>query len=384
MAEPVTDTSRNQIAVLADDTAARLAHIWQKFLGVESIGHDQNYFDLGGDSSLAVQMFAEIEKTFGVKLPLATLYDAPTIEELAHIVRGEASASGWSPLVAIQPMGARPPIFCMHPHGGNVLVYRDLSRHLGPDQPFYGLQCQGLDGDLRPLKTIQAMATLYVKEIQKVQPHGPYFLGGYCMGGTIAFEVAQQLHAKGEETALLTLFDTIECSSFQLPSFWAQSYYNGQRLLFHVANFLSLDSEGRNRFLRDKMRTLRSRATVWGGTLLWRIRRNSSGDRSESWVLGQIWQANFQACLDYVPQPYSGTFTEFRPARQYRMFTGPDMKWDRFARGKQEVVVLPVNAPAMLIEPFVKDLAIEVRRRMDTVMKTPATSQSQESLAKSL
>src|ERR1022692_1664380 len=170
----------SEVTTPEDDTAKQLSHIWQEQLGVGAIGLDQNFFDLGGDSSLAVRMFSEIEKIFGVKLPLATLYEAPTIEELARVLRGEVSASGWSPLVAIQPEGSRPPLFCFHGAGGNVLIYRDLSRHLGLDQPFYGLQAQGLDGSRPPLTTIEEMAALYVKEIRRSQPHGPYFLGGYC------------------------------------------------------------------------------------------------------------------------------------------------------------------------------------------------------------
>jgi phthiocerol/phenolphthiocerol synthesis type-I polyketide synthase E len=380
----VTDSLTDHTALAGDDTAEQLTRIWQEILSVGPISLDQNYFDLGGDSSLAVQMFAQIEKTFKIKLPLATLYEAPTIEELARVVRNEAPNSRWSPLVAIQPKGSRPALFCMHPHGGNVLVYRDLSRHLGSDQPFYGLQCQGLDGDQSPLKTIEDMAALYVKEIRRVKPHGPYFLGGYCMGGTVAFEIAQQLRAAGEVIALLALFDTIECSSFRPPSFWTQSYYNGQRLMFHIANFLCLDSEGRGRFFRDKARTMRSRITVWGNALLGKLGNTSTAPKSESWVLGQIWQANFQACLDYVPQPYSGTLTDFRPARQYRIFNRPDLRWDRFARGKQEVVVLPVNAPAMLIDPFVKDLAIALRKRIDTAMSNCDANSSRETEVKTL
>src|ERR1700683_3827559 len=142
-AEPVPDPTINQIAASEDDTTRQLTRIWQEVLGVGSIGLDQNYFDLGGDSSLAVHLFAQIERVFNVKLPLATLFEAPTIEELAKILRLEASPSGWSPLVAIQPAGSRPIFFCMHGAGGNILIYRDLARRLGTDQPFYGLQALG-------------------------------------------------------------------------------------------------------------------------------------------------------------------------------------------------------------------------------------------------
>ena len=382
MAEP-TDSARVQIAVLEDDTATRLTHIWQTFLGVESIGLDQNYFDLGGDSSLAVQMFAEIEKTFQIKLPLATLYEAPTIEELARVLCDQSSVSGWSPLVAIQAAGTRPPLFCMHPHGGNVLIYRDLSRHLGSDQPFYGLQCQALDGTKPPLTQIADMAAMYVKEIRRVQPQGPYFVGGYCMGGAIAYEVAQQLQADGESIALLALFDTLDCSTLQLPSFWESLYYNGQRLLFHTTNLLSLDSAGKAKFCRDKIRTLRHRAVVYGDLLLARLSNDSRSHSSATHVLGNIWQANFDAYLYYVPKPYPGAITDFRPAKQYRMFNKPNTKWERLALGGQEVVVLPVNPPAMLLDPFVEHLAVALRQSIDAAIRRRESGSSRETVVKS-
>jgi len=364
----LTDALITAIPAAGDNTTRQVARIWEELLGVPSIGFDENYFDLGGDSSLAVQLFAQIEKVFRVKLPLATLFEAPTIEELARILRPETARSGWSSLVTIQPAGSRPPLFCMHPHGGNVLIYRDLSRYLGSDQPFYGLQSQGLDGRCPPLTRIEDMAAQYVKEIRTVQPHGPYFLGGYCLGGAIAFEVAQQLRAKGEQIALLALFDTMNCSKLRPPSIWDETYQICQRSAFHVANFLSLDSESKAHFFSEKVNALRSRLPVWGSMLLSRFPINSRETVSESRVLGEIWQANERAYLNYIPQPYPGKVTDFRPLKQYRGLHNPDLKWDRLAEGGQEVVVLPVNAPSMLFEPFVKHLAAALRRSMDDVL----------------
>src|SRR5437879_3416681 len=157
--EEVADPIAFPVAVAGDDTTAQLTRIWQELLGVEPIAIDQNYFDLGGDSILAVQLFAHIQKVFQIKLPVATLFEAPTIEELARILRREtAPASGWSPLVAIQPAGSRLPFFCVHGAGVNVLFYRDLSRHLGSDQPFYVLQAQALVWSSQLLSKIEDMA----------------------------------------------------------------------------------------------------------------------------------------------------------------------------------------------------------------------------------
>lgn len=352
----------------SDVVAEQIRNIWQQVLGLESIEAGQNYFDLGGDSSLAVQMFARIEEVFGVKLPLATLYDAPTVEELAAILRGEVETSGWSPLISIQPNGSRPPFFCFHGAGGTVLTYRDLSLRLGPDQPFYGLQSQGMDGTCAPLTTIKEMAASYVKEIRRVQPHGPYYLGGYCMGGTVAYEAAQQIQSQGEPVALLALFDTMNWNLIPL-NLWSKGSYNLQRLMFHAASFLSLDMSGKNRLLKEKMEVLRNRIPVWRGILLAKLGKKPTQAASDSIVLGKIWQTNDRASWTYLPQPFEGTILDVRPMKQYRVFNKPGLKWENLAKDGVEVVVLPVYPSNMLLEPFVEQLAGVLRKSMDNAMR---------------
>ena len=369
MAEPVAELASAPISNVQDTTTRELVRIWQKLLGVESIGVDQNYFDLGGDSVLAVHLFAEIEKVFKVKLPLATLFEAPTIQDLAEILRNEAPSDGWSPLVTIQDSGSRPPFFCVHGAGGNVLIYRELSQNLGSDQPFYGLQSQGLDGANPPLTKIEDMAALYKKAIRRRQPHGPYLLGGYCGGGLIAFEIAQQLRSEGEEIALLALLDTMNFSRISPFSIGSRVYYSCERVWFHAANFMRLDFKGKVSFFREKIQVLRNRLPVWWGMLLGKFQRNSKSTRSESRVLGNIWQANDLACQKYVPKPFPGVVTDFRPLKQYRAFDKPDAKWDRLALQGQTVVVLPVYPAGMLLEPFVKHLADALRKAVDGTMR---------------
>jgi phthiocerol/phenolphthiocerol synthesis type-I polyketide synthase E len=345
----------------------QLAHIWQHVLGVDSIGLDQNFFDLGGDSSLAVQMFAEIERAFGVKLPLATLYEASTISELAAILFSQASKSRWSPLVAIQPNGSRPAFFCMHGAGGNVLNYRDLSRHLGGDQPFYGLQSQGLDGNCALLTKVEEMAELYLREIRRVQPHGPYFLGGYCMGGTVAYEVAQQLISQGERVAVLALFDTMNW--YKIPrNVWTRGAHTFQQWMFHFAAFLSLDLSGKARFLREKMAVLRSRIPVWRGAVLSWFGKSSSVATSDDLLLANIWKVNDRASWTYIPTPYAGKVMDFRPMKQYWVFNKPDLKWDGLVEGRVEITALPVYPGSMLVEPFVSHLAAALRKELDTAL----------------
>lgn len=368
MAEIVTESLKTKLPA-EDETVGQLTRIWQDLIGVAPIGIDQNFFDLGGDSPLAVHLFAQIEKVFNVKLPLATLFEAPTIGELSLILQREAAPSGWSPLVAIQTAGSRPPFFCIHGAGGNVLIYRDLSRHLGNDQPFYGLQSQGLDGSCPLLTTIEEMAALYAKEIRRLRPHGPYFLGGYCMGGTIAYEVAQQLQSAGEKVALLALFDTMNWCKVPLPSIFGKGVYHGQRLIFHAANFLNLDTAGRAKFLSEKVKAFRSRIPVWRGKLLSRLGSKSPAGASESLVLGQVWQANDRACMNYFPKPLAGVITDFRPLEQYAMYNKPDVKWDRLAQAGQKIVVLPSYPAGMIVEPFVKHLATALADAMDCALR---------------
>jgi phthiocerol/phenolphthiocerol synthesis type-I polyketide synthase E len=358
----------DQIRV-SDDTTKQLTQIWHEILGIDSIAPDQNYFDLGGDSSLAVHMFAQIEKIFGVKLPLATLFEAPTIEELARILRRDESPAGWSSLVAIQPSGSRPPFFCIHGAGGTVLIYRELAERLGPDQPFYGLQAIGLDGSCPPLTSIQDMAALYAKEIRRKQPRGPYYLGGYCMGGSVAFEVAQQIRAQGEQVALLALFDTMNWSKIPPLSIWDKGYHAVERLVFHAANFSRLDRHGKAQFLREKMEILRTRIPVWRGTLLAKLSKSRRADSSESVLLAKVWHTNDCASAAYVPKPYAGTVTDFRPLKQYRIFNRPDAKWDRLAQGGQQVIVVPSYPAGMLVEPFVQHLAAALEQAISAAVQ---------------
>lgn len=249
-----------------------------------------------------------------------------------------------------------------------MLIYRDLSRYLGTDQPFYGLQSQGLDGQQPLLTRVQDMAELYVREIQKVQPHGPYFLGGYCMGGTVAFEMAQQLKTRGEEVALLALFDTLNWSKLSAGSIRKKIYYELERYLFHVQNFLLLSFEGKLKFLSGKFRVLRSRTTLWKGMLSRRLSASPEGSMSESRLLARLWETNDRAGLEYVPRPYPGVITDFRPMKQYTRYNEPGVYWEELALGGQEIVTLPVYPAGMLLEPFVKDLAAVLEAHINRAM----------------
>jgi len=207
--EPSTDRAMLQGECVAplDEIERQLLNIWQELLGVSSVGTEDNFFELGGHSLLAVRLFSEVESRFGRKLPLATLFEATTISQLAAILRNRTSPS-WSSLVAIQSKGSKPPLFCIHGCGAHVFIYRSLVAYLDSDQPVYGLQAQGIDGIHEPFTRIQDMAAHYIKEIREVDSEGPYYLVGDTLGGLIAFEIAQQLTSQGKEVGLLAMFDT--------------------------------------------------------------------------------------------------------------------------------------------------------------------------------
>lgn len=189
-----------------DSVQEKLVQIWESVLGIQSIGIEDNFFDLGGNSLFAVKLFSQIEKAFRLRLQLrpATLSLAPTVAQLATLLRQEQRSKSWSSLMPIQPNGSRIPFFLVHGEFSNAF----LPAYLGSDQPFYGLEHQSQDGKPALHTRVETIAMHYLEEIQMVQPHGPYFLGGYSFGGTVAFEIAQQLKKQGEEVRCLIILDS--------------------------------------------------------------------------------------------------------------------------------------------------------------------------------
>jgi thioesterase domain-containing protein/acyl carrier protein len=201
--------SKNDFVAPRDITELQLCRIWEELLGVEPVDVRDNFFELGGHSLLAVRLIARVEQATGRTIPLSTLFTAPTVESLADVLRGLEKNTARSPLVAIQPHGTLKPFFCIHAAGGNVFSYVHLAQRLGREQPFYGLEARGADGEQEPLTRVEEMAAAYVEAIRAVEPRGPYLLGGWSLGGVIAFEMARQLQAHGEAVNRLVLFDSV-------------------------------------------------------------------------------------------------------------------------------------------------------------------------------
>jgi aryl carrier-like protein len=188
-----------------DEWERRLLQIWEELLDVRPVGVRDDFFDVGGHSLLAVRLVAQIQRKLGRRIAMSQLYEEPTIEHLARLLRSESPAAG--SLVPLRAGDARRPLFFVHPSGGSVHWYNELARCLAPDQPFYGLQAIGLD-DSGPIhERIEDMAAHYVRALRERQPVGPYQLGSWSMGVAVAFEMAQQLLAQGQEVRLLAMLD---------------------------------------------------------------------------------------------------------------------------------------------------------------------------------
>ncbi|MHB8383170.1 MAG: condensation domain-containing protein [Candidatus Binataceae bacterium] len=206
------DRPKRNRAVVAprDELESQLVAVWEELLGVCPIGITDSFFELCGHSLLAMRLFAKINAIWATRLPLSILFEAPTIEHLADILRQQ----GWRPpsssLVAIRPAGSRPPLFIVSGLGGNVIRFNEIARHLHPDRPLYALQPPGLNGSGPYLTCLEDMAAHYIREIKAKQPAGPYYLAGYSFGGLVTFEMGRQLVEQGDTIGLLALLDSPE------------------------------------------------------------------------------------------------------------------------------------------------------------------------------
>ena len=206
-----TQASAEPAHIITDSVEQTIANIWKRHIGTEEINLNDNFFDIGGDSMLTVQIVPEINRLLSVNLSVNDFLESPTISEMAAKIKS-AHKSGYSPqslLVRIQRGSLnRAPLFLIHPVGGNVLFYRELAYNMNQDQPVYGIRAKGTEKDEKPITHVKEMAKAYIKEIQSVQSEGPYILGGASFGGMVAFEIAQQLLSKKQKTALLVMMDT--------------------------------------------------------------------------------------------------------------------------------------------------------------------------------
>jgi amino acid adenylation domain-containing protein len=340
-----------------DPLEQALANIWSKVLRIDRVSVRDNFFEVGGHSLAAVTLLIEVRNLTGSNLPLATLFQAPTVEALASLLRDHDWKPPWSSLVPIQPVGSKPPLFLVHGAEGNVLLYRGIAQHLESDQPVYGLQSSGLNGNGTFHTGIPQMAAEYIKEIKTVQPRGPYFLGGYCLGGSIAFEMAQQLVATGESVELVVLLDTYNYEAASPQSRLLAPVHALQNLWFHAMNLLSINAGDRAKFFREKFDTELTRLRMRLEASFHSLRRLGRADPHHDYPHLRVKRANDAAALSYVPSGYGGRVALIRPSGYFLSFSNPQYGWERVVHGGPEVHELPVYPKGMLIEPFCRHLA---------------------------
>lgn len=240
----------------------RLLQCWRHLFAREDIGIQEDFFALGGHSLLAAKLTMDISKILGRTLPIAALFQTPTIESLAKRLTDDHWAPMWSSLVPLQPLGSALPLFCVHGWGGDVYGFLDLARELAPDRPVFGLQAAGLDDPTRRHESVECMAEQYVREIRSAQPTGPYHLLGHSAGGWIAYAIAQELRKQGETVALLGLLDTRATADLpyllyvrvKVPALLV-------RLRVHVQSWCGLPWSQRLAFIVEKWKWLRYHLT---------------------------------------------------------------------------------------------------------------------------
>ncbi|WP_199286395.1 type I polyketide synthase [Pseudogemmobacter humi] len=367
-----------------DDIERSLAGFWQELLGVGQVGVEDSFFDLGGHSLIAVRLFAMVRKTWAVDFPISVLFEAPTVAACAAMIReaagiGEDSAAQAPAKPArrfthLVPMhqgegGAGTPFFLVAGMFGNVLNLRHLAQLAGHDRPFYGLQARGLYGEDRPHDNFPGAARDYIAELRQVQPRGPYLLGGFSGGGLIAWEMARQLEAAGDEVALLVLLDT------PLPMRPALS--RRDKVLIKLAELRARGPGYLAEWARNR----------WE----WERRgRHARPETAETGFHNSAIEAAFRAALPgYRMEPRAGATVLFRPpldlrwkvsggryvsaAREY-VFADNDLT--RFAPALQ-VIEVPGDHDSMVLEPNVRVLAARLKALIATD-ETPAFAAAAE------
>jgi thioesterase domain-containing protein len=354
---------RPVVSDAVSDLERALTTAWERVLDVSPIGAEDNFFDLGGDSLLAARLLAELEAGLGRTLLPGMLLEAPTVRELAQALGTIRPSSATGSVIALQPGGALPPLWCVPPHRGDVLAYVNLARRLGSEQPVYALQAP--PPGARPLR-MEETAALHLEDLRRVQPAGPYHLAGYCFGGVVAFEMAQQLTRRGEDVAFLALLDLT-------PADFPTLVRPGA-----LASYLARPGASKSPWARAgrlvaslHKRAGRERWAYLGTTGAAYV---SQGLDEAAWMVAvgghrllgratprRLWTTErFSrfAFASYAPEPFAGAVTLLLSEGTTASYSQtPGLDWTGLARGTITVRLVPGEGGAMLKEPHVRVLA---------------------------
>jgi 3-oxoacyl-(acyl-carrier-protein) synthase/thioesterase domain-containing protein/acyl carrier protein len=348
-----------------NDVERRLIIVWERTLNISPIGVRDSFFDLGGTSALALQLFANIENEFGLALPLAKLYAGPTIEQISPLLESGAWCQ-WDTVVGLNERGTLPPIFFVPGLGGHAFDLGVLAKQIGDDQPVFVLHPQGLDPGQVPLTSVEQMATAFLRHVRQIQPNGPYQLGGYSFGGSVAFEMACRLKEAGGNIALLILLDAYGPQAFRthpLP----------RRLMTHAKTLWRLNRAGRRRYFGDRVNGIwrRLNRAALGGTA-----PAPAGASTVVDAIQRVADANMLAWQTYLPRRYAGRALLFRAhprEESIRAFTTCDAHngWTEYCEGGVEVITLPCDHLQVFHQPYLNFLADRIRSQLDQVRPKP-------------
>ncbi|MEU2717672.1 amino acid adenylation domain-containing protein [Streptomyces sp. NPDC007205] len=350
-----------------DGYESSLAEMLSELLHTPTPGVYDDFFELGGTSLTAMRLVTMIEERYGVNVPLSAFIEAPTVDALADRLRCSSAVRKFDPLVPVRRSGTRPPLFFVHPIGGNVLCYARLTRHLPDDQPVYALQAAGAEPGTEPLRSIPDLARSYLDAIRKVQPEGPYTLGGWSFGGFVAYEMARRLKSTGAAVERLVLLDSITPGTFRSVS-------EEQLSEWFLWELLRLDGGGdapvpalpaglseQERFDHILRRAVERGALPHGASTAL-VRR-----------LFRVFRANWQALLDYRPGLCDQELTLLRataplPSVLERAHNAvgsahrdPANGWRTWTSGHVDVVDVPGDHLQLMEEPYVSIVAERIR-----------------------
>lgn len=331
-----------------DDLESQLLGIWRSVLERPGIGRDTDFFDAGATSILTARAFARIEKQLGKDLPLATVLQAPTVATLAAVIRDNGWTPPWETLVPISTTGSKPPLFLVHAIGGNVVNFHSLASCFDGDQPIYGIQARGLNGEEEVATSIESMAADYIRAARSVQSSGPYRLGGFSAGGVVAFEMARQLRKMGHEVSLLLLLDTQIGSPDDMgsaaPDFGAAQRWRRKLLL----NLRAVGRTNWRVFAGYKIRNWR---------MTWHLWQHHRGSRRLN-----PWEAFMLALRRYQPKPYEGNAVLFRAANQLVEYPDPTLGWGPLIRGDLRMVDIAGDHDDLLRDALIRNVGVELSK----------------------
>jgi len=334
------------------DDERKLVEIWQRLLGRAAIGIHDDFFAIGGQSMLAARLMIEIARELGVRPDLSLLANNRTIEKLARHLNPSAPRRA-ATLVPLQPLGSARPLFCIHGGGGHVLHYSDLAKVTPPNQPVYGLSAPELRTGDDP--SVEVLASLYVAEIRKVQPRGPYKICGYSFGGIVAFEMAAQLAGAGEQTDMLIILDTANRAYYRHMPLRDRIPYWTTFLTSRGKLYLDRLAGGRWHELFGSIKAL---AHKQSDRLTWSVAGVPKPDPALAEDPIYLNTIAFDAAADrYTPAAYEGRVLLVRSsARAAEYKHNPSLGWEKVARGGVDVVTVPGDHLSMVKSPNVETL----------------------------